>query len=136
MAYIEKFNRAAIGHILARYDQGVEHIRNECVDRTRSYLNYDLVAELQSKKQGDNWGISADSFFAYRKPCSCPTDYSRRRKNIVSHETMLKKFDNAKSNCYEQEKNEMILNNKITVAEEDSCYLKHEYNTLQHLCHT
>ena len=54
MAYIEKFNRAAIGHILAYYDQGVEHIRNECVDRTRSYLNYDLVAELQSKKQGDN----------------------------------------------------------------------------------
>ena len=54
MAYIEKFNRAAIGHILARYDQGVEHIRNECMDRTRSYLNYDLVAELQSKKQGDN----------------------------------------------------------------------------------
>lgn len=59
MTYIEKFNRAAIGHILighilAYYDQGVEHIRNECMDRTRSYLNYDLVAELQSKKQGDN----------------------------------------------------------------------------------
>ena len=54
MAHIEKFNRAAIGHMLAHYDRGAEHIRNKCVDRTRSYLNYDLAAELQSKKQGDN----------------------------------------------------------------------------------
>jgi hypothetical protein len=53
MAHIEKFNRAAIGHMLAHYDRGAEHIRNECVDRTRSHLNYNLAAELQPKRQGD-----------------------------------------------------------------------------------
>jgi len=35
-----------------------------------------------------------------------------------------------------RKKTEMILNGKITVAEEDSYCLKHAYNTLQHLCHT
>ena len=53
MAHIEKFNRAAIGHMLAHYDRGAEHIRNESVDRTRSHLNYNLAAELQPKRQGD-----------------------------------------------------------------------------------
>ena len=28
MAHIEKFNRAAIGHMLAHYDIGAEHICN------------------------------------------------------------------------------------------------------------
>ena len=53
MAHIEKFNRAAIGHMLAHYDRGAERIGNECVDRTRSHLNYNLAAELQPKRQGD-----------------------------------------------------------------------------------
>ena len=53
MAHIEKFNKAAIGHMLAHYDRGAERIGNEYVDRTRSYLNYNLAAELQPKRQGD-----------------------------------------------------------------------------------
>ena len=53
MAHLEKFSKAAIGHMLAHYDRGAEHIRNECVDRTRSHLNYNLASELQPDRQGD-----------------------------------------------------------------------------------
>ena len=53
MAHIEKYNRAAVGHLIAHYDRQAENIGNESVDRTRSYLNYNLAAELQPMKQGD-----------------------------------------------------------------------------------
>ena len=53
MAHIEKYNRAAVGHLIAHYDRQAENIGNESVDRTRSHLNYNLAAELQPMKQGD-----------------------------------------------------------------------------------
>lgn len=53
MAHIEKYNKAAVGHLLAHYDRQAENIGNENVDRSRSYLNYNLAAELQPMRQGD-----------------------------------------------------------------------------------
>lgn len=53
MAHIEKYSKGAIGHLLAHYDRRAEHIGNECVDRTRSHLNYNLAEELQPDRQGD-----------------------------------------------------------------------------------
>ena len=50
MAHIEKFNRAAIGHMLAHYDRGAERIGNECVDRTRSQ-NYSLKDRVTSSNR-------------------------------------------------------------------------------------
>ena len=49
MAHLEKYNRAAVGHLIAHYDRQAENIGNESVDRTRSHLNYNLAAELQRK---------------------------------------------------------------------------------------
>ena len=53
MAHLEKYSRAAVGHLIAHYDRQAENIGNESVDRTRSNLNYNLAAELQQMKQGD-----------------------------------------------------------------------------------
>lgn len=53
MAHLEKYNRAAVGHLIAHYDRQAENIGNESVDRTRSHLNYNLAAELQPQRQGD-----------------------------------------------------------------------------------
>lgn len=53
MAHLEKYNRAAVGHLIAHYDRQAENIGNESVDRTRSHLNYNLAAELQPQSQGD-----------------------------------------------------------------------------------
>ena len=53
MAHLEKYSRAAVGHLIAHYDRQAENIGNESVDRTRSHLNYNLAAELQPMKQGD-----------------------------------------------------------------------------------
>ena len=53
MAHLEKYNRAAVGHLIAHYDRQAENIGNESVDRSRSHLNYNLAAELQPMKQGD-----------------------------------------------------------------------------------
>ena len=53
MAHLEKYSKAAIGHLIAHYDRQAENIGNESVDRTRSHLNYNLAAELQPMKQGD-----------------------------------------------------------------------------------
>ena len=53
MAHLEKYSRAAVGHLIAHYDRQAENIGNESVDRTRSNLNYNLAAELQPMKQGD-----------------------------------------------------------------------------------
>ena len=53
MAHLEKYSRAAVGHLIAHYDRQAENIGNESVDRSRSHLNYNLAAELQPMKQGD-----------------------------------------------------------------------------------
>ena len=53
MAHLEKYNRAAVGHLIAHYDRQAENIGNESVDRSRSHLNYNLADELQPMKQGD-----------------------------------------------------------------------------------
>jgi hypothetical protein len=45
MAHCEKYNRGAIGHMLAHYDRGAKNISNENVDRSKSYLNYNLAPE-------------------------------------------------------------------------------------------
>ncbi len=53
MAHLEKYSKAAVGHLIAHYDRQAGNIGNESVDRTRSHLNYNLAAELQPMKQGD-----------------------------------------------------------------------------------
>lgn len=54
MAHLEKFGRAALGHMLAHYDrQAGERISNPNLDRSRSHLNYNLAASDQPSRQGD-----------------------------------------------------------------------------------
>lgn len=73
MAHIEKYNRAAVGHLIAHYDRQAENIGNESVDRTRSHLNYNLAAELQPQRQGD----------FIRKRCSEVKVQKRKDVNVM-----------------------------------------------------
>ena len=51
MAHVTKFNRGAVGHMLAHYDRSKdvgEHVHND-----RTHLNYNLAQDFQPMKQLD-----------------------------------------------------------------------------------
>lgn len=52
MAHMMKYTKASCGHMFAHYDRRAEHISNENLDRTRTYLNYNLATH-QTMEQGE-----------------------------------------------------------------------------------
>ena len=54
MANLKKFTKSACGHILQHFDRSAENTSNKnCLDRSRSHLNYNLAADLQPLQQID-----------------------------------------------------------------------------------
>lgn len=45
--HVEKYEKAAVGHLLKHYDRTAEHIGNKDVDRSKSSLNYNLCEREQ-----------------------------------------------------------------------------------------
>ena len=49
--HVEKYEKAAVGHLLKHYDRTAEHIGNKDVDRSKSSLNYNLCEREQGAEQ-------------------------------------------------------------------------------------
>ena len=52
MAHMKKYTKAGCGHMFAHYDRSADRIGNENIDRTRTYLNYNLAVH-QIMGQGE-----------------------------------------------------------------------------------
>ena len=47
MAHMMKHTKASCGHMFAHFDRAAEHINNENLDKTKTYLNYNLACHQQ-----------------------------------------------------------------------------------------